>query len=104
MSNTTWIKDFYTKSGNLTARIYKVSTDRRFFIMYNNCKESIDFDYPLHNGERYLRVGEYGISLNLKGTIMLEDFFGKLRKEYDLPLYISREIYKYTKYMEYLRQ
>lgn len=88
-----WIKDFFTTSGNLTARFYRVCTEPvgKYELTYNGCTNDISFYY--NRQSQSIKVGS--IFLSLQNTRYIPLFCEEVKTSYGIPKYITEYIVKY---------
>ena len=90
-NGTSWIKDFFTPSGNLTARFYRVSTEPRgkYELMYSGCVANISIYFDGYS----VSIGSIKYSLKNSGYDNL--FYGQVKSQYQIPKYVSEYVLSY---------
>lgn len=83
-----WIKDYYSKKGTLSARIYRLREDDTLIlrVMYNNCTEDLPF-YISPKGN--VTVGN--ISCNILTDSGVKSLAAKVKDAYGIPEYVCKD-------------
>ena len=79
-----WIKDFFTGSGDLTARFYRVPTEPigKYELMYDKCIANISVYY----NKGRIKIGSISFSLADRQYDNL--FRDQVKSEYKIPKYV----------------